>query len=79
LFVGVFGVQGALKFDHGDCGVLDELNFADPALMLILAQLVVYLFEKEVTAVVYGRLLMALRIVAAHTSVGVLVIATEMV
>lgn len=47
--------------------------------MLILAQLVVNLFEEKVAAVVNGRLLMALRIVAAHTSVGVLVIATEMV
>ena len=72
-------VQGALKFYNGYSCILDELNFRDPALVLILTQLVINLFEKKMTAVVNRIGLVHLRLITVVAHVRILMTATEMV
>ena len=47
----LLGVQAAFKFDHGDGRVLNKLNLADPAAVLVLAKLLVNLVQKQVPSV----------------------------
>ena len=41
-----FGVEAALKLDHRDGRILDELDFANPATVLVLAELFVNLIQQ---------------------------------
>jgi hypothetical protein len=72
-------VQGALELYDGHSCILDELNFRDPAFVLILSQLVIDLFEKKMAAVVNRVGLVRLRLITIVTQVRILVTTTEMV
>lgn len=67
----VFRVERAFKLDDRDSGVFDKLDFRDPALVFVLSELLVDLFEQKLVAAVHGVLVHCL-VVVAHAAVGVL-------